>query len=264
MTNDDQHLNELAEHVRENRAYWDGMANDWVNAGERSWRKQEPTWGIWNLNESDLQLLPKDMKGMTAIELGCGTGYVSAWMARRGARVTGIDNSSEQLKTAKRLNDEHKLNLTLDHGNAENTPYSNESFDFAISEYGAAIWCDPYVWIPEAHRLLKKGGLLTFLGTHPLAIITTPPNGDASDEHLHRSYFDIHKQDWRELEIDPGGIEFNLTQSAWLKLFRNTGFDVLNYQELQAPASANETKFSIAGKWAQKWPSEQVWQLQKV
>ncbi len=254
---------QLAEHVKENRNYWDGMAIDWVASGERHWKLAEPTWGIWALKEADLQLLPEDMTGLNAVELGCGTGYVSSWMARRGASVTGIDNSLEQLKTAQRLNDEHGLNLTLMHGNAEATPYEDASFDFAISEYGAAIWCDPYAWVPEAHRILKTGGLLTFLGTHPLVIVTTPPNGEASDERLHRSYFDIHKQDWRDLEVDPGGIEFNLTQSAWLKLFRDTGFEVLNYQELQAPLTANDTKFSITGEWAQKWPSEQVWQLRK-
>ena len=34
--------------------------------------------------------------------------------------------------------------------------------DVAISEYGAAIWCDPFAWIPEAHRLLRAGGVLPF------------------------------------------------------------------------------------------------------
>jgi protein-L-isoaspartate O-methyltransferase len=32
------------------------------------------------------------MTGKDAIELGCGTAYISAWMAKRGGRVVGIDN----------------------------------------------------------------------------------------------------------------------------------------------------------------------------
>jgi len=80
----------LPAHVRENRAYWDGCADDWVEAGEQAWRTTEPVWGCWQLPESDLQLLPERMDGMDAIELGCGTGYVSAWMARRGARFHEI------------------------------------------------------------------------------------------------------------------------------------------------------------------------------
>ena len=34
---------ELPEHVAENRAFWDAMADDWVSAGKRSWRQLEPT-----------------------------------------------------------------------------------------------------------------------------------------------------------------------------------------------------------------------------
>jgi ubiquinone/menaquinone biosynthesis C-methylase UbiE len=247
----------------ENRAYWDGMVTDWISAGETSWQQESPSWGIWGLPESDLELLPDDMSGMKAIELGCGTGYVSAWMNRRGAEVTGIDNSLEQLKTTERLMAEHDISLTLLHGNAEDVPCPDASFDFAISEYGAAIWCDPLKWIPEAHRLLKPGGQLTFLGTHPIAILATPANGAPSDEHLHRPYFGLHRTDWRNVEVDPGGIEFNLTHAGWHRLFRDTGFEVVDYQELQAPPDAVETEFSIPGKWARQWPSEQVWKLVK-
>lgn len=252
----------LPEHAQVNRSYWDAMASEWVSSGERSWQQTEPSWGIWGLPESELGLLPQDMHSQKAIELGCGTAYVSAWMARRGAEVVGIDNSAEQLKTAEQLMTHHGLNLTLIHGNAESVPYPDASFDFAISEYGAAIWCDPSLWIPEAHRLLKPGGYLTFLGTHPLVIVATPLNGADCDRYLHRSYFGINRQDWREVEINPGGIEFNLTQSGWLKLFRDTGFEVIDYLELRAPATT-KVQFSIPGDWAHNWPSEQVWKLKK-
>ena len=78
----DKNLPDEPEHVLENRTYWDGMASDWVSAGERSWKQESPTWGIWALPESELGLLPPTMNNMNAIELGCGTGYVSAWMNR--------------------------------------------------------------------------------------------------------------------------------------------------------------------------------------
>jgi SAM-dependent methyltransferase len=253
---------ELPEHVRENRAYWDSMADTWVAAGERSWNSDEPDWGMWLIPEAQVQMLPVDMSDMLTIELGCGTGYVSGWMARRGARVVGIDNSERQLETAKRLAEEHGVDLTLHHGNAENVPYPDEHFDFAISEYGAAIWCDPYVWIPEAHRLLKPGGELVFLGNTPLSIICSPLNGAPCESTLHRDYFDLHKIDWRKVEHDPGGMEFNLPISAWFKLFREVGFEVLDYQELQAPEGSPE-RFATPGDWAHRWPSEQVWKLRR-
>lgn len=240
------------------------MASEWVAAGERAWQSREPYWGIWGIPEKELCMLPDDMTGLKAIELGCGTGYVSAWMQRRGARVTAIDNSSRQLATASRLAVEHRQAIELIHGDAEQVPCPDGHFDFALSEYGAAIWCDPHRWIPEAHRLLKPGGRLVFLGNSPLAMICMPENGDICDTRLHRSYFDLGRMDWQEVEIDPGGIEFNLSFSAWLRLFRETGFDVLDYLEIRAPATApDETRFCMPRSWAREWPSEQVWKLVK-
>ncbi len=253
----------LPEHARENRAYWDSMADDWVAAGERGWQSEQPYWGCWHLPEAQLGLLPRDMSGMLAIELGCGTAYVSSWMACRGARVVGIDNSERQLATARRLAAEHEVELTLHHGCAEGVPYPDQHFDFAISEYGAAIWCDPLVWIPEAHRLLKPGAQLVFLGNTPLAMICTPLSGAACEPVLHRSYFELHRLDWTEAEVDPGGIEFNLPISGWLRLFRETGFEVLDYLELQAPEGSQDRSY-VTAEWAARWPAEQVWKLRRL
>src|SRR4051794_11047913 len=86
----------LSEHVAENRRYWDAMADEWVASGERAW-EQEARWGEWRIPNTELPLLADEMNGQRAIELGCGTGYVSAWMRRRGASVYAIDNSEAQL-----------------------------------------------------------------------------------------------------------------------------------------------------------------------
>lgn len=254
---------DLPDHVRENRAYWDARAGEWIDAGERNWRKSEPEWGMWNLPEGELKLLPADMSGLDAIELGCGTAYVSAWMARRGARVVGIDNSARQLETARRLAHEHQVALTLLHGNAETVPYPDRSFDFAISEYGAAIWCDPFRWIPEAHRLLRPGGGLVILSSTPWAAICTPLSGDKCGERLERDYFTLHKLDWTEAEIDPGGVEFMLPISGWFRLFAETGLEVLDFLELRAPSSVTGDRFNTPAAWARRFPSEQVWKLRR-
>ncbi len=255
---------DLPAHVRENRRYWDAMAGDWVPAGERNWAAQDPTWGIWGVPESELAMLPEDMTGLRVVELGCGTGYVSAWMARRGARVTGIDASAQQLATARRLAAEHGVDLELVHGNAEATPFPDAAFDFAISEYGAAIWCDPHRWIPEALRLLKPGGRLVFLAHHPLATVCSPWNGEAIEERLIRPYFGLHRVDWTEVEVDPGGIEFTLPLSDWMALFRRTGFVLEDLREPRPTEGGTEPVFFVTADWARRWPSEIVFKLRKT
>src|SRR5919107_2547278 len=105
------------DHVAKNRVAWDRMAADYVEGGRRSWASDEITWGIFDVPESRIGMLPPDLTGMDTVELGCGTAYVSAWLARRGARPVGIDNSPAQLATARRLQAEHDLVFPLIHGN---------------------------------------------------------------------------------------------------------------------------------------------------
>jgi ubiquinone/menaquinone biosynthesis C-methylase UbiE len=151
----------------------------------RNWAAAEPAWGIWNIAEAQAGVLPTDLKGRDSIELGCGTGYVSAWLARRGARPVGLDNSAAQLATARQLQDRIGLQFPLIHASAEQAPFADASFDLAISEYGASIWCDPYAWIPEAARLLRPGrsahlpGELGPAHAHPsrTPMTSLPPSG---------------------------------------------------------------------------------------
>lgn len=255
----------MPRHVIENRRYWDAMADEWIAAGERAWAAAEPSWGVWGVSNADLPLLPGDLSGLDAIELGCGTGYVSAWMRRRGARVVGIDNSARQLETARRLAAEHGLDdIEWIHGSAEAVPRPDASFDIAISEYGAAIWCDPAAWIPEAHRLLRPGGTLTFLAHHPLAMACAPLDGSGPiGTTLERDWFTLRELDWTTVPIEPGGIEFTLTPAAWMRLFREVGFDVVDYAEIQAPPDATGVEFFVTAEWARRFPAEHAWILTK-
>lgn len=251
------------DHVAINRKVWDADAANWVAAGERLWNSEKPVWGEWGTSEASLNVLPSDMTNKDAVELGCGTGYVSGWMARRGARATGIDVSPIQLATARRLAKEHGIGVTFIEGNAEATGLEDSSFDFAISEYGAAIWCRPGKWLREAWRLLRPGGRLVFLGNHPMVLICSPANGAPCDTTLHRPYLGMWGADWTGVEFDPSGVCFNLTISGWMELFSAIGFTVRNYQEIFAPESETETRACVPAEWAKKYPVEQVWHLEK-
>ena len=185
------------DHVIRNRASWDRFAEEFVEPGRKAWAS-EASWGTWGVPEAEVGMLD-DVEGLDAIELGCGTGYVSAWLSRRGARPVGLDNSPVQLANARGFQADFDLRFPLIHGDAERTPFPDERFDYAISEYGAAIWCDPYAWIPEAARILRPGGRLAFLGNSYLCAICSPLDEEAPvDEHLHRDHFGMHRFDWED------------------------------------------------------------------
>lgn len=246
-----------------NRDIWNADAANWVDFAKERWRLEQPEWGNWNNSENDLNLLPADMTGMDVIELGCGTGYVSYWMALRGARVTGIDLSPEQLATARGLTADLDADITFVEGNAEATGLPDKAFDFAISEYGASIWCPAENWLTEAWRLLRPGGQLVFLGNHPLSLICSPLDGSPAERALHRPYRQMWGADWTEVEFEPTGVCFNLTMSGWMDLFAKIGFTIAGYQELYAPAWASGTRAAIPADWARNYPVEHVWRLNK-
>jgi SAM-dependent methyltransferase len=205
--------------------------------------------------EAQLRILP-DVADRDVIELGCGTAYWSAWLARRGARPVGVDLSERQLATARELQREHALEFPLVHASAEAVPLPDATFDLAFSEYGASIWCDPYAWIPEAHRLLRPGGWLVFLVNGLLAILCSPPTGDPAGERLQLSQFGLHRTTWE----GESGIDFHLPHGELIRLLRATGFAVEALHELQAPSGPDdELRFLVTRGWARRWPSEEVW-----
>jgi SAM-dependent methyltransferase len=248
----------LPDHVRRNRVHWDRLAAEYVDGGRRSWASNEPTWGIWRVPERDLRALPA-VDGKDVIELGCGTAYWSAWLARRGARVVGIDSSAKQLETARVLQREHGLDFPLIHGNAESVPLTYASFDLAISEYGASIWCDPYRWIPEAARLLRPEGELVFLKNGMLYNLCAPDSEAPAADRLVRDYFGLHRLEWS----NDNSVEFTLPVGEWIRLFHASGLEVLDLIEIRAPLGATTRHPYVTPEWARRWPSEEIWRVRK-
>jgi len=248
------------DHVPRNRAAWDRWAADYAEPGLRGWTQPEPGWGIWQVPEARVGVLPADLAGRDSIELGCGTGYVSAWLARRGARPVGLDNSARQLTTARDLQDRFGLRFPLVHASAERVPFADASFDLAISEYGASIWCDPYRWIPEAARLLRPGGELIFLLNSVLLMLTVPDAEDQpATDRLLRPFFGMHRFEWPDDE----SVEFHLGHGDMIRLLRGCDLEVEDLLELRPGPGATTTYPFVTLDWARRWPCEEVWKARK-
>lgn len=247
------------DYVARNNEAWSAWAPDYAAKAERNWA-MEPAWGIWHVPDRELGLLA-DLDGRDAVELGCGTAYVSSWMARAGARPVGVDLTAAQLATAAEMQERFDLRFPLVRAAAEHAPFPDGSFDFAVSEYGAAIWSDPYRWIPEAARLLRRDGELVVLGNTPLLILCSTDGDEPVDSTLKRPYFGMHRYEWAE---DDPGVEFHLNHGDMIRLFRGCGFEVEDLIELQAPAGATTPYAFVDGDWAHRWPSEEIWRVRRT
>lgn len=250
---------DVPDYVARNRAAWDRMADWYGTPGEQAWQDDVVRWGVFGLPESDVGMLPV-VEGRDVLEVGCGTAYVSAWIARRGGRPVGLDNSPLQLATAARLQKQHDLSFPLILGVAEQLPLPDASFDVVISEYGASLWSDPRLWIPEAARVLRPGGDLVFLTNSVLTYLCVPEeDGIPVDAHLKRSLFGIQQVQWP----DDDGVEFHIPHGEWIRILRSNGLDVIDLIEPQVAADAASPYDWASADWAHRWPVEEIWKARK-
>ncbi|WP_427893131.1 class I SAM-dependent methyltransferase [Kribbella sp. GL6] len=243
----------MSTHAERNQALWDEQHSHWFSSrAEQQWAA-EPHWGIWATPETELHVLP-ELAGKDVIDLGCGTAYIGAWVLRAGGRPVGIDNSASQLATARALQERTGLHFPLIHGNAEDVPLPDDSFDLAISEYGASSWCDPALWIPEAARLLRPRGQLIFLRNSTLLELCTAPEAPVATRHLSRPYGDITR-----IARSDGGTHFQLPTGPMIGLLRSNGFTIDEFTEYVAPPDVQSEYDYVTPDWAANWPSVELW-----
>jgi SAM-dependent methyltransferase len=239
-----------------NRAAWTQANAEYTgDHALGAWAAQEITWGVFNVPERQLGVLG-EVAGLDVVELGCGTAYFSAWLTRRGARPVGVDLTPAQLATARRCQDHFRLWFPLVEADAGDVPLPAGSFDLAISECGASLWCDPARWVPEAARLLRPGGRLVFHTTSVLVTMCLPEEaGPAGPELLHP------QRQVRRLASPGNGVEFHPGHGEWIGLLRAAGFIIDALHELYAPPGAGTHPYyelATAG-WARQWPVEDLW-----
>jgi SAM-dependent methyltransferase len=240
--------------------HWTKVNAEFTDAdARRAWAEHEVSWGVWPVPEGELGLLG-DVSGLDVVELGCGTAFGTARLARLGARVVGVDPTTAQLDTARRMQVEFGLEFPLVHAFAEDVPLPDASFDLAYSDYGASLFADPYRWIPEAHRLLRPGGRLVFMRDHPLLHLCGH-HEDGLTEQLKRPQRGMNRN-----EKENGSVEFWLPHGELFQLLRRTGFEVEDLVELYAPDGAQRHEYYsyISPGWARKWPAEEIWAARKL
>jgi SAM-dependent methyltransferase len=251
---------ELSPDALRNREIWTQENAEYTGPNALdAWRQEEIGWGVFQVPESEVGALP-DVAGKDVVELGCGTAYFSAWLAKRGARPVGVDLTPAQLATARRCQQELGIEFPLVEASAEDVPLPDASFDLALSEYGASIWCEPERWIAEAARLLRPGGELVFLVNSTLAILCSPDEGKVL-EQLQRPQFGMYRFEW----LPDKEVNFYIPHGEWIRVLGQHGFEIVALHELQAPADAKDhPRYElVSAEWAKKWPSEDIWRARK-
>ncbi len=118
------------------------------------------------------------------LDLGTGTGNFARALARRGARVTGLDRAHELLAVAADLDAAAEVHIDYRTGDAEHTSLPDRSFDL-VTAGQCWWWFDAQATLTEVRRLLTRPGTLVIAAYDWLPL---PGNVVEATEELIRSF----------------------------------------------------------------------------
>jgi ubiquinone/menaquinone biosynthesis C-methylase UbiE len=210
------------------RDFWDSVAVDWDlqvgNDGDNNRRlNSDPV--LWQL--------AGEVKGLSVLDAGCGTGYLSRQLKRKGALVTGVDISERMISIARNRSEDIDF---LAESCAQLQGLTDASFDLLIANYVLMDVADLEGTLSSFYRVLKPGGAAVVVFSHPCF-----PQADADvnetdsvriNYQWNFNYFESHRR------VDPPWghfrsefIWFHRPLSHYFKVFREMGFQVTDFEE---------------------------------
>lgn len=136
----------------------------------------------------DVLKLLGPVEGKRLLDLGCGTGHNAIALARQGAKVIGVDESSDQVAAARAASDREGVKVELHHAPlAELAFLRADTIDGALSAMGLAPVADVDRVFRQVHRVLRPEMPLVLSFPHPAFALLDPED---PERRVRRSYWD--------------------------------------------------------------------------
>lgn len=239
---------------------WDEKAAEWnAYVGERgdNNRRFQSDPVLWNFLG--------EVTGQKVLDAGCGTGYLSVQLARRGADVVGVDISPKMIEFAKSLAHDaiakeaghsygRKLQVDFKVESVESlASIAENSFDAIVSNYVLMDTPNLEDTVKAFHRVLKKGGRAVVVFSHPCF------NELFEDE----MYFDeIEKSEsWGPFKSE--FVFYHRPLKQYWRAFQDAGFAIEDLEEPVADPSMDGFKAEWLAKY-KKRPFSIAFKLRKA
>ena len=159
--------------------YWTKRSSDFKE--QRREELHSPLTKRW-MEEIDKYLPEKEH--LRILDVGCGAGFFSILLAKRGHQVTGIDLTPDMILHARELAKEEQADCEFQVMDAENPEYDDDTFDFVISRNLTWTLPDAQKAYKEWMRVLKPGGVLLNFDANYGAVDFTDTS-DLPKNHAH-------------------------------------------------------------------------------
>lgn len=222
----------MVDYTKVNKKWWDNITS--VHAKSSLYNLKKFGKSATSLQTVELQELGT-IKGKTILHLLCHFGMDSLSLARKGARVTGVDLSSQSILLAKSLSQELKIPADFICSDVYTLDKKlDKKFDIIFMSYGVLLWLSDLKKFGKIlNRFLKKGGIFYIVELHPFTNILS------YDFKLQYDYFDkgpfLDDADgsytnWNE---KTKGItyEWSYTISDIFEMLKDNGFELEFFHE---------------------------------
>jgi SAM-dependent methyltransferase len=232
------------------RAYWNALAPEYARITRI--REDDFHWGPQIPGESVLRVLPPLGPGSSALEIGCGEGQNSVFLAKRGVLCEAIDVSESQLAFARAVAASAGVRIAFRRASIEDFaagPPPDRPFDLVHSSHALEFVQDPAAAVRAMAAAAKRGGTVAVSTVHPLfngewiqgewEDESGGGAGDAGAGLFLRDYFSPPD------DVRDDGFGHAVSRawpvSAWFGWFRDAGLEVTTLLEPPATADAPYT-----------------------
>lgn len=206
---------------KEKKKEWQKNANFWVKIIQED---LDP-YRLEITNQAVLKFFPgRGNKQITILDAGCGNGYLSRILAKKGFQIYAIDFCPKLIEAAKEMERKKPLGIKYFLGDFRKTGLANHHFDFVLSHQTINEIKNPGKAFREFSRILKKEGRLICLFLHPC--FNSQPEKYFSAGRIKKSHYLVSG-----IKSPSAYFYLHLPLSEWSKLLAKNGFIIKKIEE---------------------------------
>jgi len=154
--------------LQDTQMKWEESSKNWIEIYEKSGELDEGDTSRKLIIDPALWEILDNIQGLKVLDAGCGSGYITRKLAKKGAKAYGVDFSEKFVEYCNKREEEEQLGCKFSQTSLiDLTMFENDFFDIIVSNIVLVDVQDYQKAFLEMNRVLKKEGRFIWSNSHP-------------------------------------------------------------------------------------------------